>query len=150
MRSRKNLSLMAIGLVFLASGCVEKSVDGNRSVYGKPWWVSALIAGGGFLCAVIGWAIWRSAHTTLPRLGGIVLMTVAPILAGVVAFGMTRESLAIDDGQIEHRLGLSLETKVLRFAECRLIEFRKEVPIVKNVRDAALIVDLSYCSLRAR
>jgi hypothetical protein len=98
-RPRLRLALAA-SLLVLLSGCYEKSVTGDQSVYKFAWWVGLLVILGGLVAVPLGLAIrnWSGRW-------GFALIVMGPVLLIFFAPVMYLDRVVVDSTHFEVRYG---------------------------------------------
>ena len=116
------LLLPTLGLV----GCMAASARGDETTYTlAPWFFWSLV-GSGALLAAVGLLIVVLRRGVWPRVGGAALALLAPSLLGLAAYKASLEYVTVADDRVEYGVGsvLAPGKKVVRFDDCRRLEFR--------------------------
>ena len=127
MNGRLSVALRRIGFVILAlmlltavSGCYDKSVNGDASVYKFESWVGIAVIAAGLMGMAIGFLLrkWSLRYT-------IVLMGMGPLLILIIAPTMYLDKTLVDANHFEGRYGLWFDPRRfnLSYDELRSIHY---------------------------
>ena len=100
-RNRGAVAAAAVGLLFAAGGCVDRSVSGETTTYGYAWWVPVAV----LLSALVA----LPAAFLLRRRSGrasVALFILAPVLAVVVFPAMLLDKVKVDAQHFETHYGV--------------------------------------------
>ena len=130
---RRLLSALAV-LIFLSlTGCVAKKIVGQDTTYAIAGWITWSFVLLGLMLICVGWLVYRLKKNLGTALGGIALMTLAPLVSWMVAYTTTREYLTINDQQVEFWSGGAHgEKRIVRLADCDHLEFELRETIARR------------------
>jgi hypothetical protein len=131
MKRRPSLATLIVSCALLTAGCTEKTVSGDETTYTTAWWVRWAFIGMGLVAAVFGLILVKLAPDKLKRIGSIAFLATVPLACILAGIMMPREYVTVTDEQIEYGNGWGSK-KIISFSNCRALEFRKEVPLVKK------------------
>ena len=117
--NRARLAAAMTVVLFLAGGCVDRSVSGDQTTYDYAWWVPVVVLLGSLVAFPVGLLIRKRAGRI-----GIGLMILSPVLAVLVFPAMLLDKVKIDSQHFETHYGFWFAPSKhnVRFAD--LVEMR--------------------------
>jgi hypothetical protein len=119
----RGLCIVLSALMLLtASGCYERTTQGDQAIYHFAWWLGPAVIVGAILAVPAGWALRKVSERF-----GFALMILGPVLLVMVAPAMFSDRVVVDKDHFEARYGIWFSPSVhsIRFDDLREIRYVK-------------------------
>jgi hypothetical protein len=93
-----------LGLGF--AGCVARAQSGDKSLYTTEVWLPVTLAAAGVISIVVGLVVALRSSGFWKKVGyALLLMLVVPVIAGIIAWTVSYQSLEVNDSEFNLHIG---------------------------------------------
>ncbi len=114
------LFLLCLGVV----GCITRHDEGTTATYTLAPWIALCFVILAVVMLPLGFFVVRRKDPVWPKLLGISLLTLFPLVSLGAAWAARSEYVKVGDDQVEYRSGALGKPRTIRYDECQRLEFR--------------------------